>query len=363
MKDGNNTLNADILIVDDTPANLTLLAGMLRENGYKVRPVPSGALALSAVQSKPPDLILLDVTMPNMDGYEVCHRLKSDVRFKDIPVIFISALTETMDKVKAFGCGGLDYVTKPFQFEEVEARVKTHLKLRNHQVNLEHLVIEKVREIGDAQLSTIFALSKLSESRDIDTGRHIERVQDYCRMIAEYLLGSMPRYESIIDADFISNIYNACPLHDIGKVAIPDSILLKPGKLDASEFEVMKTHSLLGAETLESVRAVYPSNALINMGISIARSHHERWDGNGYPDCLAGPEIPLAARIMAVADVYDALQSKRCYKVAFSRQECFDTILAGSGTQFDPDCVEAFKAIEPELEKVRTLLRSKQSAA
>jgi putative two-component system response regulator len=256
--------------------------------------------------------------------------------------------------VKAFGCGGLDYVTKPFQFEEVEARVETHLKLRKYQVKLEQLVDEKVREIGDAQLSTIFALSKLSESRDTDTGKHIERVQSYCRMIAEHLPKCNPQYETIVDVEFIRNIHRASPLHDIGKVAIPDSVLLKPGKLELDEFELMKTHTLLGADTLEAVRTVYPNNALINMGVSIARSHHERWDGGGYPDRLAGPGIPLAARIMAVADVYDALQSKRCYKAAFSHDRCVDLIVAGSGTQFDPECVEVFMAIKPELEQIWT---------
>jgi putative two-component system response regulator len=354
MGNGDDISNADILIVDDTLANLTLLGGMLKEKGYKVRPVPSGTLALAAVQNKPPDLILLDITMPRMDGYEVCRRLKSDVRFKDIPIVFISALSETIDKVKAFGCGGLDYVTKPFQFEEVEARVETHLKLRKYQVKLEQLVDEKVREIGDAQLSTIFALSKLSESRDTDTGKHIERVQSYCRMIAEHLPKCNPQYETIVDVEFIRNIHRASPLHDIGKVAIPDSVLLKPGKLELDEFELMKTHTLLGADTLEAVRTVYPNNALINMGVSIARSHHERWDGGGYPDRLAGPGIPLAARIMAVADVYDALQSKRCYKAAFSHDRCVDLIVAGSGTQFDPECVEVFMAIKPELEQIWT---------
>jgi putative two-component system response regulator len=354
MRNSAATSSADILIVDDTLANLTLLGGMLKEKGYKVRPVPSGTLALAAVQHKPPDLILLDITMPQMDGYEVCRRLKADVRFQDIPIVFISALSETIDKVKAFGCGGLDYVTKPFQFEEVEARVETHLKLRQYQVRLEQLVDEKVQEIGDAQLSTILALSKLSESRDTDTGKHIERVQSYCRLIAEYLPKWIPQYETIVDAEFIRNIHRASPLHDIGKVAIPDSVLLKPGKLEPDEFELMKTHTLLGADTLAAVRTAYPNNALINMGVSIARSHHERWDGGGYPDRLAGPEIPLAARIMAIADVYDALQSKRCYKEAFSHDECFKLIMAGSGTQFDPECVAVFMAIKPELEKFRT---------
>ncbi len=343
--------NADILVVDDVPANLTLLAGMLKEKGYRVRPVPSGKLALKVVEREPPDLILLDITMPEMDGFEVCRRLKEDVRFRDIPVIFISALTETLDKVKAFGSGGVDYVTKPFQFEEVRARVETHLKLRRYQAHLEDLVEEQVEEICASQVSTIFALSKLAESRDTDTGQHLERVQVFCRMLAEKL-GRQEPHNRVIDGAFVHNIFNASPLHDIGKVASPDRVLLKAGKLTPEEFEIMKQHALVGADTMEAVRDVYPKNAFINMGISIARSHHERWDGKGYPDGLRGEEIPLAARIMAVADVYDALRSCRCYKGPCSREQARGIIVGHSGIRFDPALVTAFLALEEEFDRV-----------
>ena len=180
-KSGVDFVQGNIMIVDDTPANLTLLSGMLKEKGHKVRPVPSGRLALKAVEKDPPDLILLDINMPEMNGFEVCERLKKEAKFRDIPVIFISALTETLDKVKAFNCGGVDYVTKPFQFEEVEARVEAHLDLRRYQKALEDLVREQVKEICASQMSTIFALLKLAESRDTDTGRHLERVQMLCK--------------------------------------------------------------------------------------------------------------------------------------------------------------------------------------
>ncbi len=344
-------IRGDIIVVDDVPANLTLLTGMLKEKGYRVRPVPSGKLALKAVEHEPPDLILLDITMPDMDGFEVCRKLKQDMRFRDIPIIFISALTETLDKVKAFGNGGVDYVTKPFQFEEVAARVETHLKLRRYQAHLEDLVEEQVKEISDSQISTIFALSKLSESRDKETGKHLERVQIYCKMLAEKLSREEP-YNSDIDAAFIHNIFNASPLHDIGKVASPDHILLKSGKLTPEEFEIMRKHSLMGANTMEAVQQMYEKNAFINMGISIARSHHERWDGTGYPDGLKGEEIPLAARIMAIADVYDALRSNRCYKGPFSRDRSRGIIESGSGAQFDPALVKAFLALEEEFDRI-----------
>ncbi len=346
-----NTIRSNILVVDDVPANLTLLTGMLKEKGHRVRPVPSGKLALKAVEHEPPDLILLDITMPEMDGFEVCRRLKQDTRFKGIPVIFISALTETLDKVKAFGSGGVDYVTKPFQFEEVEARVETHLKLRRYQAHLEDLVKEQVKEISDSQISTIFALSKLSESRDKETGKHLERVQIFCKMLADKLSREEP-YNSVIDAEFIHNIFNASPLHDIGKVASPDHVLLKPCELSSEEFDIMRKHTIAGANTIEAVHDIYKNNAFINMGISIARSHHERWDGTGYPDRLKGEEVPLAARIMAIADVYDALRSNRCYKKSFSRHQSREIIESGSGAQFDPVLVKAFLELEEEFDRV-----------
>ncbi len=340
-----------ILVVDDLPANLTLLTDMLKENGYHVRPVPSGKLALKAVERDPPDLILLDINMPEMDGFEVCAQLKQNTRFRDIPVIFISALSETLDKVKAFRSGGVDYVTKPFQFEEVKARVETHLKLRKYQKHLEELVKEQVAEISAAQFSTIFALAKLAESRDPDTGKHLERVQTYCQMLA-VKLGEEALRNSHIDASFINNMVIASPLHDIGKVAIPDSVLLKPGKLAPEEFEIMTKHCSLGAATLEAVRERYPNNDFINVGIAIALSHHERWDGEGYPNGLKGEDIPLAARIMAVADVYDALRSRRCYKPPLSREQSREIIERGSGTQFDPKVVSAFLELEGEFDRV-----------
>ncbi len=343
----------NILIVDDTPANLTLLTGLLKEKGHKVRPVPCGKMVLKAVESEPPDLVLLDINMPDMNGFEVCEQLKSDGRFSDIPVIFISALSETIDKVKAFNSGGVDYITKPFHFEEIEARVATHLSLRRYEKSLENLVQEKIGEIVNSQMSTIFALSKLAESRDTDTGEHIERVQIMCKTLSKRLSEKSP-YSGAIGLDFVNCIYNASPLHDIGKVAIPDNILLKPGKLTSDEFEIMKTHTVIGASTLQKVCQQYPNNAFIAMGISIAHSHHERWDGKGYPNGLAGETIPLEARIMAVVDVYDALRSKRCYKESLSRNRSLDIIESGSGTQFDPVLVKAFLDVEEEFNTIGT---------
>lgn len=349
---------ADILIVDDNAANLQVLSHMLKERGYATRQALSGAAALRAVESQPPDLILLDIMMPQMDGYEVCRQLKADEALRRIPVIFLSALVETEDKVKAFTVGGADYVSKPFQFEEVRARVETHLGLRRlqlqverHNRELEQLVAQQVKEIAESQMATIFALAKLAESRDDETGRHLEHVQELCRMLAVRMREQLgPRSE--LSDEFISNLEHAAPLHDIGKVAIPDSILLKPLPLTAEEFEVMMAHTLLGAHTLEAVRDEYPHNAFIALGVEIARSHHERWDGTGYPDGLTGAKIPLAARIMTVVDVYDAARSRRCYKEARPHDEVCGVILHESGRKFDPDVVAAFETLQDDFAEV-----------
>jgi len=355
-------LLSDVLIVDDTPANLQLLSGMLRERGYKVRPVPSGKLALQAARLSPPGLILLDINMQEMDGYEVCRQLKADPALGDVPVIFISANNDMLDKVKAFAVGGVDYVTKPFQFEEVEARVHTHLKIHRLQMevaafnsSLKAQVAEQVTAITDAQLTTILALVKLSECRDEDTGGHISRVQRYCKALAEHL-AKEGAFDGVIDDAFIETIYRASALHDIGKVGIPDSVLLKPGKHTPEEWEVMKTHSALASAALESVLKVFPKNEFIRMGRDIARSHHERWDGSGYPDGLVGTAIPLCARILAVADQYDALRNKRPYKPAFDQAKTYSILTEGDGRSspdhLDPQVLAAFKSVAPTFEAI-----------
>lgn len=353
--------SAKIMVVDDTPENLRLLVWMLTKENYTVQAFPRGKLAISAAQEDPPDLLLLDINMPEMNGYEVCERFKAIEKLAEIPIIFLSAMSEMEDKLVAFRSGGVDYITKPFHFEEVRARVETHLKIRyyqielhEHNLHLQKLVDEQVlaivaakEEISHAQLATILAMSKIAEARDENTGRHIERTQHYCRALALALRGR-EEYKGVMTDDFIGNLFHASPLHDIGKVAIPDAILLKPGKLTEEEFEIMKTHTVIGAHNLADVQKNYPNNMFINMGLAIARSHHERWDGRGYPDGLAGNDIPLASRIMALADVYDALRSERCYKAAFSHEKTCEIISNENGSQFDPFVVNAFLRIEQE---------------
>ncbi len=288
---------------------------------------------------------------------------KNNEKLIEIPVIFISAMSETIDKVKAFAAGGVDYVTKPFHNEEVLARVETHLKLHSLQMelekytkNLEDLVLAQVKEISESQMATIFALAKLSESRDDDTGKHQERVQALCRILCSQLTWDK-EYKIWIDDYFINNLIYASPLHYIGKVAIPDCILLKPGRHTQEEFKIMKTHTTLGADTLRQVRMKYPNNSFITMGIEIANFHHERWDGKGYPEGLLGEKIPLCARIMAVVDVYDALRAKRCYKEPLSHEESCNIIIKESGAQFDPGIVKAFSEIQDNFRKTVNELR------
>jgi len=344
---------AKIMIVDDVPEIVTMLSRMLVKRGYEVSAYHNGPTALEAAKDNPPDLILLDILMPEMDGYQVCERIKQDPELKEIPVIFISGLNLTESKVKAFHLGGVDYITKPFHLEEVEARVSTQIRLhvlRKHLV-AQKLKEERFRELALAQQATIFALAKLAESRDEETGQHLERVREYCLLLAGNLRLSSP-YSAKIVPEFVETIYHASPLHDIGKVAIPDNILLKPAKLTPEEFEVIKTHTVYGAENLQEVYNNYSSNNFIGMGIEIALYHHERWDGDGYPDGLLGQNIPLSARIMAVADCYDALRSDRCYRKGFGHREVKEMIMEESGTHFDPEICKVFLELEDEFERI-----------
>ena len=336
-----------IIAVDDDSHVLDVLCQMLECKGYDVFAYTSGIEALAAAGCELPDLFLLDISMPEMSGLEMCELLKQDSALSDIPVIFLSGLNATQDKIRGFQAGGVDYISKPFQPEEVQARVCTHLKLSalRHKLEYQKLVEMKVYEVSAAQQATIFTLAKLAELRDDDTGAHLERVRDYCQLLAIQLSKGSP-YADHISAEFIDCIQHASPLHDIGKVAIPDRILLKPGKLTPDEFEIMKTHTVIGAENMQTVYNRYAGNPFIGMGIEIALYHHERWDGSGYPDGLVGKNIPLSARIMAVADCYDAIRSNRCYRKGLEHEQVKDILQEESGSHFDPEIIKAFMALE-----------------
>jgi putative two-component system response regulator len=330
------------------------VVGALRAGGFAVRVARSVPDALAQALSDQPDVMVVDATLMPRRASEMCELLTSPARLMDLPVLVVD-VAGTEDATAVISAGAVDCVTRPSQASDVVVRVRTHARLRRltldaeqHSRRLEAMVLEHVAEITDSQMATIVALAKLSESRDDQTGGHLERVQRFCRLLAEHLSHSIDY--AVIDRTYLDNIEYASALHDIGKVAIADAILLKPGKLTPQELEVMKTHTTLGASTLEAVSSEYPSNDFISMGIKIARWHHERWDGAGYPDGLVGEEMPLCARIMAVADVYDALTSIRSYKPALGHAESRAIIVEGSGTQFDPAVVEAFLALESQFE-------------
>jgi len=349
---------SSVLVVDDAPENLRLLAAVLERGGLVPRTAGSGRLAIQAALTDPPDLVLLDIRMPDMSGVEVCRWFKQDERLRSIPVIFISGLQGTDDKVEAFRAGGVDYVSKPFQVQEILARIETHLRLSrlrvelaSHNLQLEQQVAEQVKAVTASQLATIFALAKLAEARDDDTGHHIERVQTFSRMLAERMRDMSPQASHLTSA-FIDDVCQTASLHDIGKVGTPDGILLKPGKLTSEEFAEMQKHSTLGASTLAVVLKRHPDNQFLRMGVEVARSHHERWDGSGYPDGLKGTAIPLAARIVAVADVYDALTSQRCYRSAHGHRDTCQIIQQGKATHFDPDVVAAFESLDGQFRRI-----------
>ena len=344
-----------ILIVDDDMAVTVIMQQMLKSVGYDVVSLNESRHSVMMAKEYCPDLILLDVDMPHLNGFEVCVLLKQNKDLENIPVLFLSGLNATKEKLEGFSVGGVDYITKPFQYEEVFARVKSHLHLRTLQHTLEYqkLVEEKIRSLSEAQSATIFAMAKLAESRDEDTGGHLNRVREYCRLLAEALKES-PAYSPHITPELIDCIQHAAPLHDIGKVAIPDSILLKPDRLTPEEFEVMKTHSSIGAENMQVVYNNYPENAFVGMGIEIALYHHERWDGTGYPDGLVGLNIPLSARIMAIADVYDALRSDRCYRKGFSHEETMEIMREGDGSHFDPEIMKYFFELEDIFQQIQS---------
>lgn len=346
-----------VMIVDDNPVNLLLLQEMLVGRGFQVQSFTLGRQALAEAAKNPPGLILLDVNMPGMSGYEVCEYLKADRLLCEIPVIFLSARATLDDRLRGFQAGAVDYVTKPFHIDEVRARVDAHLKLRQKQQKiegtnerLEAVVESQAKKIAEAHVETIFAVAKLAETRDDVTGRHLERVQAVCRILADGM-GERMEYRDMINETWVRNIFYASPLHDIGKVGIPDQILLKPGPLTSSERCIMETHANLGANTLRTVLNRYPGNEFIAMGIDIAASHHERWDGTGYPKRLRREEIPLAARVVAVADCYDALRSCRPYKSAMPHRQACAVIQSESGRQFDPDVVNAFNRLSDEIER------------
>jgi len=351
-------MNQRILIVDDTPENIDVLIEVLSD--YKRSVATNGEKALQIARSdNPPDLILLDIMMPGMDGYEVCEKLKADDKTKTIPVIFLTAMTDEESERKGLGLGAVDYITKPISPPIVMERVKNHLLLKlaresleNQNIILEEKVRERTQELALTQDVTIFCMAVVAEYRDPETGGHIKRTQNYIKALATQLR-NYEKYASGLNDQTIELLYKSAPLHDIGKVGVPDSILMKPGKLTDEEFDEMKMHPTYGRDAiLAAERKLGGESTFLRYAREIAYSHQEKWDGSGYPEGLKGDAIPVSARLMAVADVYDALISKRVYKPAFSHKEAIKIITEGKGSHFDPTMVEALLEMEDEFRNI-----------
>ncbi|MBK1720857.1 response regulator [Thiocystis violacea] len=351
-----------VLVVDDTPANLSLLAQILKAD-YRVKMANNGQRALDLANQSPPDLVLCDVMMPGMNGFEVCRRLKANPATARIPVIFVTAAMDIEDERIGFEVGAVDYIHKPLTPSIVLARTKTHLEIKRWQDFMEDQsawlqkeVDRRVEQVLKLQTAAIHVMVSLAEFRDEDTGNHIHRTQEYVRLLGDWLL-QRGLHQPELTATTLDQIAQAAPLHDIGKVAIPDQVLLKPGRLDPDEFAIMKTHAIRGFEILEQARkSMGEDNPLLRFASQITRHHHERWDGSGYPDGLSGNAIPLSARLMAVADVYDAVRSPRPYKPPFSHAETLALVAKGRGSHFDPDIVDAFMALEGEFARIAARL-------
>lgn len=340
-----------VLIVDDVAENIQVLLSTLKDK-YAVLVATNGEKALNIALNEPhPDIILLDIIMPDIDGYEVCRQLKADSRTKDIPIIFVTALLESEDEAKGLQLGAVDYITKPINPVLVKARIFNHLELKKHQDNLEGLVKERTKELQLAKEATIEAMGIVAENRDPETGGHIQRTKNYILVLAKKL-AQVSKYKDILDEKTIELYYISAPLHDIGKVAISDKILLKPDKLDDDEYKIMKEHTTIGERTIELAQDRIEKNEFLDIAKKMAASHHEKYDGSGYPKGLKGDEIPLCGRLMALADVYDALISRRPYKEPIEHLKVLEMIKNERGKHFDPDVVDAFLSSSEEFREI-----------
>ncbi|MCL4217452.1 MAG: response regulator [Candidatus Hydrogenedentes bacterium] len=339
--------------------NIDLMRRFLTSKGYLVDTAMDGETALNKIAESPPDVILLDLIMPGMHGLEVCERLKGAPSTRHIPIIIITGISEHETNVKALELGADDFLVRPFDSLLLNARIHSSVRSKflqdqilTYQHQLEERVRERTAEIERTQQVTIFSLAKLAESRDPETGQHLDRIRRYVRILAA-ALSTKAKFSSLIDEQYVERLYLSSPLHDIGKVGIPDQILLKPGKLSTHEFEIMKTHTIIGGDTLKAADEEAGAGSFLAMGKKIAYSHHERWDGTGYPYGLSGEAIPLTGRITAVADVYDALSSRRPYKEPFSHEKSKAIILEGKGSHFDADVIDAFLECEQHFCSIR----------
>ena len=348
---------ATIMVIDNSPATIQALSVILAVHGHAVRAIPNAELALKIAWIDPPDMILLNTEMLEMGGLRIYEQIKASEKLRDIPLIFINALACPADKVKPSENIDAGFISGPFQASEVLSRVEAHLNFR--KLNAES---DGAAELSETQMAFIFDMARLSEARDNSAGKHLERVQALAKLLAKAAAGH-PIFQGTITPDFIELIYLASYLHDIGKIGIPEAILQKPGALEPAEFAIMKKHALIGFQALETVWRANPKSAFIEMACAIARSHHEKWDGSGYPDGLAGEAIPLAARIMAIVDIYDALRSQRVYKESFGHDETCQIIGEGRETHLDPNLVGVFASIHKEFKETWEIIQETGSIA
>lgn len=342
-----------ILVVDDVEVNLIILEEIIKNMGYQAILAQSvkEAFELMKEEENIPQIILSDISMPEVDGFTFCSMLKKNPYTRNIPLIFISAMDQAADLSKGFEMGAVDYIPKPFEKTEVRMRISTHLKLYTLQKDLEDnnrrlsmIVTRQMEKMRLEQRNIMYALAKLVESRESESGTHYKNIADNSRLLAQGMQMSTV-FEKDVTDNFIETIESAAGLHDIGKIKIPDSILLKKDILTEEERKIMSTHAELGAKTLMEIYEGVERNDFINMAIDIAYYHHENWDGTGYPKGLKGQEIPLAARIVKVVDVFDALIGERVYKSALSLEESLENMEEGAGKYFDPDIIQVFMKI------------------
>lgn len=325
-----------VLIVDDSKLVLMALKGLLENAGYEVLTAMNGEEALKLLETNPCRMVISDWEMPVMNGLELCRKVRADEFSGYIYFLLLTSHGALDEMVQGLSAGADDFIAKPYNPDEVLARLRAG----------ERILSLETRDVA------IFALAKLAESRDTDTGAHLERVQYYCRALAQQM-ATLEKYQKVIDPEFVRLMFQTSPLHDIGKVGIPDAVLLKPGRLDPHEFDIMKSHTTIAAQTLDAALSKFPGVSFLKMARDIAESHHEKFDGTGYPQGLKGEEIPLCGRILALADVYDALTSKRVYKPAFTHDAAKEIIREGSGKHFDPDVVECFMEREEQFINIR----------
>lgn len=346
-------MNAKILIVDDSATDRLIISNILSD--CELFTACDGLEAMELLQKQEIDLIILDLNMPKMNGFEVLEALSNNSELKKISTLILTNYDETENEIKGLGLGAVDYVRKPLNLESLRKRIEVHTNIRHAQkriesqnITLEEIVLERTEELVLTRDTTIHALIGLLEVRNIESSNHTKRTQHMIRLLSEHL-STKPLFKDILTKDYINELYKTSPLHDIGKVGIPDSILLKPGKLDADEFEIMKKHTTFGVEALSYNIDQKKVPSFIRTSIEVAGTHHERFDGSGYPSGLQGTIIPLAGRLMAIVDVYDALTSKRVYKPAFDHEYALNIIKNESGKHFDPELVSAFMEIEEQI--------------